>query len=448
MPVHVPVGPYETVDLGDGSRVPFYVIPFDRKGRCLTPRTRVYLLDGASGGNYTDVFVFSHGWNNDWDEATARYRHFLEGYMDMRRQHGFTYDRPFQPLLVGIFWPATSLVLPWERAPDMAATSTEGGAAGEMQALQALAGELADEETEQLYALWQRSEGLDRDEALALARLLQPIYNTPDTDLRDEAPAAAPGEIIDVWYRTSSSERLSDEGDFGFLGGGATTSGSRAPNAAGLMDFLDPRKIIRLTTVLLMKDRAGRVGAHGVGPLLGDLLDTADEARLHLIGHSYGSKVMLSAVAHAELPRSVSSMLLLQPAVSYLCFAEDVGGGQAGGYRIVLDRVEQPILTTYSPHDAPLRRFFHLAVRRRSDLGEARIAGAPPSRFAALGGYGPGGCDVDVQQLPIKRLGDTYALDGGEEILALDGRGIIMGHGDISNVATWWALYNQVNGVA
>jgi hypothetical protein len=64
-----------------------------------------------------------------------------------------------------------------------------------------------------------------------------------------------------------------------------------------------------------------------------------------------------------------------------------------GGYRRALDRVFRPILCTFSQHDAPLHRFFHLILRRDKDLGEMKIAaaGEPPSRFAALGGYGPRG---------------------------------------------------------
>ena len=57
---------------------------------------------------------------------------------------------------------------------------------------------------------------------------------------------------------------------------------------AGLFDWIDlsklnPRNLIRGTTVWLMKDRAGRVDARGVRDLLADLL-AASRAQARLIG--------------------------------------------------------------------------------------------------------------------------------------------------------------------
>jgi len=74
-----------------------------------------------------------------------------------------------------------------------------------------------------------------------------------------------------------------------------------------------------------------------------------------------------------------------------------------------------------------------------------QIAGVPPSRYAALGGYGPGGCDDECQEIPIKKEGDPYDLAAGApKIYALNGSNdAIHEHGDISNEYTWWALYQQ-----
>src|SRR5205823_3171963 len=153
----------------------------------------------------------------------------------------------------------------------------------------------------------------------------------------------------------------------------------------------------------------------------------------------YGCKVVLSALCYQDIPRSVHSLLLLQPAVSFLCFAKDATGkGDPGGYRDALDRVEQPILTTFSSQDQPLTQFFHLAVRRPSDLGELQIAGAPPSRFAALGGYGPAGCEGECEIITIKDIGDQYDLGSGTpKIYGLNGSNAMHSHGDISNPFTW-----------
>ncbi len=214
----------------------------------------------------------------------------------------------------------------------------------------------------------------------------------------------------------------------------------RARGRGRFLDFLNPREIIRKATVYQMKDRAGTVGASGVGPMLRQLLSIGGP-RIHLMGHSFGGKVVLSALTVPSHPRRVESVLLLQPAINHLCFAEDVDG-RRGGYRPALDRTIRPILSTFSSMDSPLGCFFHLAVRRDGDLAEQRIAAAP-SQFAALGGFGPGGlAPGESNTIEIPAPPSRYpALPAGVKIRALDGSADrITGHGDVRNPFTEWAL--------
>lgn len=169
------------------------------------------------------------------------------------------------------------------------------------------------------------------------------------------------------------------------------------------------------------------------------------EARVHGAGHSFGARVMMSAIAVEPLPRRVRSLLLLQAAVNRWCFAPDVlGSGRPGGYHVVLDRVELPILTTFSPNDAALRQVFHL-VMRGSHVGEPDIAAVVDTdRYGALGGFGPAGLGDASLKVPMSLPDERYDLAGGHAVIALDGAGPIGDHGDISNPATWWALHNLV----
>ena len=206
-----------------------------------------------------------------------------------------------------------------------------------------------------------------------------------------------------------------------------------------------------------MKDRAGVVGRAGVGPLLDDILGftptSGPAPRVHLLGHSYGAKVVLEALCMGTKPRKVNSALLLEPAVSYLCFSPNAAGvGKPGGYADAPNRCEQPILSTFSGCDQPLTKFFHLALRRPTDLGE-RAANVPPSIYAALGGFGPA---LDPGISSVKQLDylDKYPLiEAGRKVIGIgctppggdcDNTAGIDSHGDVSNVHTYWMLYNQI----
>ncbi len=446
----LPAGPYKVVVLDDGSQAPWYIIPFDKEGRCTGPHTRSHLIETARGGAFTDIYLFSHGWNNDWEAACTRYDDFIQQFQKMRRGMHLAVGRPYRPLLLGVFWPSTALVMPWERGPRFAAGGTErladAAVGDEQQDLREIADLLPPSQVERFYELAYRPAELSMEDARALAEILAPVY----AGIQDpEEPAGDPPTPDDLLRFWASAFASSDTGDTGGEHGFADDTGG-GPAAAGL-GALDPRGPVRTLTVLMMKDRAGTVGCHGVHDVLRELLEVAPGARAHLIGHSYGAKVVLSALCCGDLPRKVNSVLLLQPAVNAWCFAADVAGeGFPGGYRKALESVELPILSTYSRHDEPLTKLFHLAVRRRSDLGEVKIAGSAPSRYAALGGFGPQGCSaeecVDIDIMPA---GEPYPLGSGvPKLFGVRGDRAISGHGDVVNEATAWALYTQVVGNA
>lgn len=448
----IPAGPFETFPTGGAASAPFYLIPFDKRGRCEGPLTRAHLLDAAASGAFTDIHIFSHGWNNIFKEALERYRSFFTGYLSIRASLGLNDPAVYRPLFVGIVWPSTALVLPWEEGPDFAAagagsTARDQAIAEEHFALRELASDLPDEGVGRLYELAERGPTLTRPEALELANILRAIYERPDAEL-GTTEAVSAEDLLAVWERTADRPSMNNSGEGGFARDEAAPE-TGEPAAAGILDFLDPRNAIRIATVWQMKDRAGTVGAIGVGPMLREILERSG-ARVHLMGHSYGAKVMLSALCHRPQPRPVTSLLLLQPAISYLCFGENVDGkGTEGGYRDALSRVERPIFSTFSGRDAPLTKFFHLAVRRDSDLGEQKIAGVPPSKFAALGGFGPGGTgEGESKSLIMLEAPEKYPLQGFR-IFGIDGSNDkITGHGDISNRFTEWALVNLVSGEA
>ncbi|QSX76932.1 hypothetical protein [Agrilutibacter solisilvae] len=443
MPKMIPVGPYQTRQTAEGLSFPYYIIPFDKDGRCEGPATREHLLNAAAGKNFTDIFLFSHGWNNDWETATKRYSDFIDGYVGQRTTLGLPKKDGYKPLLVGVFWPSQALA--WfdsETGPGFAGAGDPATAAPEVDDGRALAGDIAQslpaDQRDAFYDLVQRP-ALTQAEGRELAAMLASVLAPDDEGLERGAPSA--DDLL------AAANQMGAPPDFDTVGGGGAAAAG--PDAAGFGDLvakLDPRNLIKPFTVWQMKDRAGVVGSRGVSKLLGDLLGKS-EARVHLLGHSFGCKVVMSATAALPAPpRKVHSALLLQPAISQYAFSSKVPeSGLAGGFHGNLQRIDRPVLATFSGNDVALSKTFHLAVRRKSDLGEQpAAAGQSPSIYGALGGFGPQEADAVVVR--IKPAGEAYDFGAGGRLVGVEGTGTITGHGDISKPATWWLAYSIATG--
>jgi hypothetical protein len=426
--------PWRTLStpLGD---VPVFVIEFDEHGECTSPMALEQVLEEKQK---TDFFLFSHGWNNDWRAATDRYDRFISRFIEVREADWNPPDRAFQPICIGVFWPSAALVAPWEGAPVIAGTA---GLADVDVA--SLADALEPPVRAQFIAI-ATDPGAGSSDAAELAKILAPLLTGEGDEIDPGERTTSPDDLLEAWQAAAVRTEAPAGSRGGFIEDDAHGAGGVVPEAAGWNPVSLIRDGIRLTTVLLMKDRAGRVGGNGVARVLRAIVDGCPDARISLAGHSYGAKVMLSALCNGPAPsRAVDSVLLLQPALSCYAFTADLDG-HVGGYRSALDRVREPIVTTYSRNDVPLTRFFHLAVRRKSDLAEARIAGQPPSKFAALGGFGPQGVDATWIDMPAE--GEPYPLTIDHGIIAVDGTRFISGHGAVETPETAWALVSQVRG--
>lgn len=431
-------GPFERVDVGGGRSADLYLLRYDANGSLASEQAQEGLLRSLTDA--TDVFFFSHGWNNTFDVAAAAYRRFIAGYAAQGGGPG----TPDKPVLAGVVWPSISFTMPWEDGPLIAGDSDDDE---RQRGLRAEASErLSGADAESLEKLLSGPGKLPPAEAREAAELM--LRFLPGTDPEEGTARPTADEVLASWGQLDggTAPPPPDPDDFGDFGADEAPGRAEAPQAAGFFGNLDPRNLARMGTVWLMKDRAGKVGAYGVAPLLRRILGESD-ARLHLIGHSFGCRLLMSAVSISELPRDARSMLLLEPAVNRWCFAQNVvGTGRVGGYRPVLDRVELPVLSTLSSHDLPLRQAFHLAVRG-SSLGEPDIAAiGDTDRYGALGGWGPAGLGDAAVTVPAHAPGTPYDLDVPQRVIAVDGSGeingepAIGGHGDINNPNTWWAL--------
>src|SRR4051794_24670393 len=344
-----------------------HLVAFDELGQ-FVDRPGFDALLAAEGGRSpaADVLIMSHGWNNNLADATALYRDLL-AQLDAVAQARPAVRPPGGILALGVIWPAKA----WDEDEGDAGdfgNIEESVPAGALESAvyEALspsraspAGFRHDVLRVRQFLLDDRISGADRDEFLALLRR------------HSDLPTLAEDEgTFDPGASDESLEGLS-------LGG------------------FSARDVFRVFTYWQMKKRAGVVGQSGVRAMIAAVQGRFPSARVHLIGHSFGCKVMLSAAAGpgAPLPRPVQTMVLLQGAVSFEAMAAHVGGtSRPGGYHAALDasRVDGPIAATFSRLDSACSRAYPLASRVAGQVGELEGLLDP---FRALGAVGASGVD-------------------------------------------------------
>jgi hypothetical protein len=155
-----------------------------------------------------------------------------------------------------------------------------------------------------------------------------------------------------------------------------------------------------------MKRRAGqvgeRLGRERLAPMFGSLGDTAP--RLHLIGHSFGAKLVASAVLGGLRP---ASLVLLQAAFSAFAFAEEVPSMKGPGFyhRMLPERlVAVPTVALRSDHDRALGTLYPAATwgtqvdRAAPNAGCLRQVRKVIARSAlgAVGVRGVGAPEIDL----------------------------------------------------
>ncbi len=436
-------GPYPL----PGISMESWVVRFDESGRCVSPKTRSALLAKLAAEPGRPVIFFSHGWNNDFSDAVDLYRRFLVNF------EAATAANPLpagtKPIFVGITWP--SIWLPSDSGPQLAAAPEDESTYARDEALLAELRRILPSTTDwnRLYELLE-ADRVSGEDAKVLARLIAPALRAGFEEGASE-PATTEEHVLRAMSRLQSANARRKGyylGESGTISGGSPA----APAApAGALDFLDPRNALRLASLYMMKDRAGTVGAAGVSEFLRAML-SGSSSPVYAIGHSFGCKVMMSAVCAAPLDRKLKAILLLQPAISYLSFAANIPGvGLPGGYRSGLDRVEGPICVTYSGNDFPLHTIYHLALMREKDIGELKVAGGtsagePPNIFAALGGFGPRNSSEALID-PIPQPNESFAFPPGARIIGLDGtrEKRIDSHGGVATPATAWMLHRLMN---
>ncbi|MFJ9909466.1 serine-threonine protein kinase [Streptomyces sp. NPDC101152] len=343
---------------------PYWELTFDADGD-VDGQERDRLLAEVTQRGVRDLIVFAHGWNNDRSSATRLYDQFFAPLPILAPRARIGY--------VGVIWP--SMRFCDEPIPDfpksVVATEAEAAPAPAL-----------DKDTR--HALLETFPG----RATVVDQIARMLDQRPANELAEFGRLVrllvevVPGGPQPLFAADTLAEGVPQSEPVLFTGDTATLCDEFAQALAGLRSggdgegfaLPDPwdgaKELLRQATYYAMKRRAGTVGERGLGPVVGQLAATAPEVRVHLVGHSFGGRLVSFALRGLpEGVRAVKSVTLLQGAFSHYAFAARLpfdahAGGVLQGQQ---NRVDGPLVCCFSHFDSALGTFYPLASRMADD---------------------------------------------------------------------------------
>jgi hypothetical protein len=148
-------------------------------------------------------------------------------------------------------------------------------------------------------------------------------------------------------------------------------------------------RLLNQLTYFEMKKRAGVVGQK-LGAVVAPTLASPAALRVHLVGHSFGARLVTAAAA-AFAPAANSklvSLTLLEGAYSHNGLASTLPGGGSGAFKAVLEKqcVGGAITITHTHNDSACTIAYALASRLSRDTTSA--LGDANDMFGAMGANG------------------------------------------------------------
>jgi hypothetical protein len=427
---------------------PHWEVGFDEKGKPDQAGVDALLAE-LPGKDLTDLFVFAHGWNSDFRQARRLYQLYFQQVPDLLARGG---GQAARVGTLGVVWPSKR----WADEPEPTGAVDGGGGAGFGGAAGFGDGPVAEappadpvlvEDLKDVFEGAERHQALDElarlleerpeDEA-ALARfqaLMKELAGEPDAEPADEDQ----GELA---LLTDDPEEV-----FGRFAD-AVPRGGGGP-AAGFGDTFGrlwdgAKEALRQLTYFEMKKRAGVVGKEGLGPLLGRIHQADPDVRIHLIGHSFGARLVSFALAGLPDGDSpVKSLYLLQGAFSHFAFADalPMDRSRGGALKGMAARVDGPLVASFTDHDTAVGKLYPLA-----SLSSRDDAAGLEDRLYRWGGIGHDGAQaVDATVAGLGPVGTGYPFQRGR-FVNLDGNAIVNrgdppagAHSDIFHPELVWA---------
>ena len=470
--------------------LPFWEVRYDADGNP-DPVEETALINAVSNGAITDLVIFAHGWNNNPNVAFRLYQGFFGVLAEQFRNTPFipppgsavdaTATLSAKIGFAGVLWPSQR----WsdEPIPDFEAPvrSAGGGAAsiggppsGERVALspeidpETLSGlrEVFPAAVAQLDRMAELLTGPASDAAQTefynQLKQFAALVGTDDDDGEDDRPRTglAPGEpamLLDgpreLFGRYADALRQTGA-DLAQPAADDAGRNDAGLGAAGIGDMLGKalhgaKEALRQATYWQMKNRAGTVGREGLGRMLGRLHARAPQLRVHLIGHSFGARLVSYALAGLPAgldPSPIKSVTLLEGAFSQWVFAPKLPSdpSRSGALAGMLVRIDGPLIAVHSRHDGAVGTFYPLASMAARD--DSAGIGDANSRWGGIGANGAQGAHARPDGIRPAGPGNRYPFVR-QQILNVDASDVVRAggppsgaHSDIVHPELTWIV--------
>lgn len=379
---------------------PVWDLQFNEDGQLTSPGQGDFLAEVAAAG-VTDLFAFSHGWGTAQDSARRMYDQMFP--MIRNAAHGLAGLGKLG--FAGIYWP--SLWFPPTQATPPSAAGAQQADSGAVVGLSAGTAALSGADI----AAALRPGFADPAQADAITQIGQLIDEGETAAGLAESDAAKQQRLQQIGQLIKSlmpppppDGEFEDSGETALLlsddlaadyQAAADAFGTAAPAGAqqGIGDWFGKaingaKDVLRVFSYNTMKARAGTVGRNGVGPLLAALHAKSPAVRVHLLGHSFGARLVSFALSGVGAPASspVASLLLLQGAFSHWSFAhaQDNPFGSPGALNAYADRVHGPMVATHTVYDWAVGVWYPKASFLARQDAEAVVA----DRWGGMGADG------------------------------------------------------------
>jgi hypothetical protein len=374
-------------------KLPYLEAEFKKDGSIFKPKS-ADVIQFVKQKKLTDLFVISHGWNNDMKEARDLYAKLMDLLAGEVQNNSLFQNRSFGVL--GVLWPSKKFTEEELIAGGGAASaSTKSEKEKLLDSLKSLKNSF--DKTGSAVILADATKAAkkldsDTDEAAKvfvaqMAKLISGVKGKiaePDGKVAREFHKEGAKALLNRLQDNirQSAPRAKNSGGAASLSGAA---GGMGGTFNGL--FEGARNLLNYVTYYQMKERAGAVGKTGLTPVLKELKKNYPDLKLHLIGHSFGARLVTSAASNVG-KGAIDTLVLLQAAFSHYGFAQNYAGGSDGLFRaaITSQKVKGPVLITHTHNDSAVGTAYALASRIARQAGSA--LGGASDLYGGMGANG------------------------------------------------------------